>query len=98
MHVMMESLMHLKTQFDKGAEAFEGKVFGPNDPLPEFPEITKYPLEENKARWLNDPPPEVLRQIEEAKETDWDRQIRAAAEELQRARMIRPTTWAEWAQ
>jgi hypothetical protein len=92
LHVVMDSLNQSLKPFD----VFKGKIFGPGDALPELPEIPAYPYEENKSKWLKEPPPEVLRQIEQAKATDWDKKMRAAAEAFRRARLIKPTTWAEW--
>jgi hypothetical protein len=94
-HVAMDGLNFMMEHFNKWGKSIEGKTIGRNDKLPEL-KMPEYPQEANMAKWMKDPPQEVLRQIESAKEVDWAEGMRLVTEQFKKARLIKPTTWADF--
>ena len=92
MHVFSDSMRHIQLHFDK---SLGGKVFGADTPVPQI-KIPEYPYKENLAKWMKDPPATVLEQIEAATTTDWSKHIEAVVDTYRRARLTKPTTWADY--
>ena len=94
-HLLVEQASAMKAEFDAWANS-NLKLLGKKDaPLPDF-RIAKYPYDENRAKWLKDPPEEVLQELEVARGTDWTAETQEAVKKHRSAILIQSTTWADF--
>jgi len=93
-HASMEALQDMQKQVAAWGESIKGRPMSKHESWPPL-KIADYPMEENVAKWMKEPPPEVLRQLEEAKNTEWGEMIRRTTEAYKEASLKKPATYAD---